>query len=123
MTMTTETWLEAMPAMPLDPDGGWYRWLGHTGAEARVMYTGHILGGLAECMDLDRTMHSIPRARLRRDIETSGGFGYALRWLHGRDPEHFHNMSTTWMVRCWFNGKTTDADLLRVARALREATP
>ena len=133
-TTTTETWTDIMPAIPLDGYEG--PAIDHEGSRCTVIATG------AGWVVVAYTRAPSPRGHVkvtrwdaghvRPAIDESEGFGYALRWLTTEcaargvllnsvltDREH---CLMELLVR-WVAGKTTDADGLALARALRQVSP
>ena len=117
-TTTEETWIDVMPAIPLQA-GAMLTVLGNDGI---TRYQGVCLEVSSKVvlvwfrdglMDIDCLKEDV-----RVDLSTANGFGYALRWLARTQPA---DRLAVWMF-AWVRDEVVDADRLALAKACREVS-
>jgi len=123
MTTTTEqTWLDIIPALPLDqavPVAGY--------AQDSIMRGVVVRRRAHGDWQVEHTSGAAwPTVGWRVDLDDPQGFGYALRMaaeLGACNSMYIAECGIGWngIVAAYFTGRTDDADRLALARALAEA--
>lgn len=124
MTTTEETWLDLMPGN-ITPDNAVP--MVRVSDEMRGVCLGVNRAGRVKIAIVQETIGIVSPMRARADwriaLDNSQGFGYALRWLSMQPATSIGGPFWMLLRQRHMDGKTTDADRIALARALREVTP